>query len=254
MTERVWSKLAELQPLNDWSSWLESGLFPCLAITLTLATIPIRFFRRPLVVLHLMLLLFVVAITAKHVRFAVYLQTWAAILAAIGWYAAMQSPTGPWRKVLMGIVCLLLIFGPISAAPWLQSNRPSNAPVANWSRPMLARDLEPFAGQIALVPINQSPEAIYYSRCICTAGPYHRAELKMAQSLDAFEEQQWNSMPRSFQQTGASLVIVFQANRFPKGSLGSALQSGSPPDWLRPFAEGNERGYRIYQLRPPTSL
>lgn len=71
----------------------------------------------------------------------------------------------------------------------------------------------------------------------------------MAQSLDAFEEKQWDSPPLSFRRTGASLVLVFQANRFSKASLGAALQSGTPPDWLRPIAEGKERGYRIYQVR-----
>ncbi|MFM8406421.1 MAG: hypothetical protein ACKN94_03785 [Pirellulaceae bacterium] len=250
MTERVWSKLAELQPLDDWSRWTESGLFPCLAIALTLSAIPLRFFRRPLVVLHLMLLLFVVAITAKHVRFAVYLQTWAAILSASGWYWATRFPVAPWRQAIWGSACLLLVFGPIAVAPWLRSTGSSSPPASNWSRSTLAKDLEPFAGKIVLVPINQSPEAIYYSRCVCTAGPYHRAEVKMAESLDAFEEKQWASAPLSFQRTGASLVLIFQANRFPQGSLGSALQSGTCPDWLRPIGGGTEHGYRIYQLRP----
>jgi hypothetical protein len=254
MTERVWSKLAELQPMNGWSSWAESGLFPCLAIALTLFAVPLRLYRRPVVVLHWLLLLFVVAITAKHVRFAVYLQSWAAILAAMGWYAATQSPTGPWRKVMIGMACLLLIFGPIAVVPWLRSTAPSDPLASHWSRSMLTSDLKPFAGQIALVPINQSPEVIYYSRCICTSGPYHRAESKMAQSLDALEERQWASIPQSFHRTGASLVLVFQANRFPKGSLGAALQSGTPPDWLRPIADGKERGYRIYQVLAPASL
>ncbi len=76
----------------------------------------------------------------------------------------------------------------------------------------------------------------------------------MAQSLDAFEERQWASIPQSFHPTGASLVLVFQANRFPKGSLGAALQSGTPPDWLRPIADGKERGYRIYQVLASASL
>lgn len=249
MTERVWSKLAELQPMDDLSSWTESGLFPCLAIALILPAIPLGLYRRPLVVLHLMLLLFVLLITAKHVRFAVYLQTWAAILASAGWYAATRPLAPPWRKAVMGTACFLLILGPIAASPWLRSTRPNNPLARNWSRSMLSGDLEPFAGQIALVPINQSPEVIYYSHCICTAGPYHRAESKMAQSLDAFEEKQWDSPPLSFRRTGASLVLVFQANRFSKASLGAALQSGTPPDWLRPIAEGKERGYRIYQVR-----
>jgi hypothetical protein len=249
MTQRVWSRLAELQSIDDWKSLTESGLFSCLAIVLVLPALPLRLYRRPLVVLHLLLLLFVLAITIKHVRFAVYLQTWAAILAAAGWYWATQSLIASWRKVMIGIGCLLLIFGPIAVAPWLRSSSPSNRLDGNWSRSMLSRDLEPFADQIALVPINQSPEAIYYSRCICTAGPYHRAESQMAQSLDAFEEKQWGSIPLSFRQTGASLVLVFNANRFPEASLGSALQSGTPPDWLRPIAGGKERGYRIYQLQ-----
>jgi len=254
MTLRVWSKLSELQPMNDWSSFVEFGLFPCLATIMVLSAIPFRLFSRPLVVLHLLLLLFVLAITVKHIRFAVYLQAWAVILAGTGWYAMSNVEAVLWRRALIRIACFLLLFGHMVAAPWVQEKNSKSASAENWNRRMLSRDLEPFAGQIALVPINQSPESIYYSRCICTAGPYHRAESKMAMSLDAFEEKSWDSLPESFSRTGATVVIVFDASSFKEGSLGAALKAGITPSWLRLVADGEDRGYRIYQLQPNVAL
>ena len=49
-------------------------------------------------------------------------------------------------------------------------------------------------------------------------------------------------------------MIVFDASSFKEGSLGAALKAGITPNWLRLVADGEDRGYRIYQVLAPASL
>ncbi len=246
---RVWHDNAEIK-----SSFSSAGYFAFFfaqpLIVLTVAMIVVLKHRRgPIAVLAVVGTLFLLYIGAKHIRLAIYPQLAAAIAAGMllaRWTAAMPAAR---RRLVMALATLPLVVGPMIGLAAFSGTVQSIA-VKDCTPRAAARDLAPFAGKVVLSPYMDSPELLWFAPVQAVAGPYHRAERHILDSLDAYEARDFRDrMPDSFRKTGAAAVLVCPSQPQPRGSLGEALARGEAPAWLVEIAIGPASGYRLYAAR-----
>jgi hypothetical protein len=114
----------------------------------------------------------------------------------------------------------------------------------------VAPDLAPFAGRVVLSWINDAPALLWFSKIIAVAGPYHRAEHRIFEVMDAWAERDFAAgPPETFRRTGAVAILVCPSRPQAAGSLGEALARGTPPAWLAETPVAPASGYRLYTVR-----
>ncbi len=203
--------------------------------------------RRPRDVLVAVATVFILYLGYRYIRLTIYAQQAAAVALAIMFAQAMRAMPPPRLNLLAAITTLALAmfpwFGMVAFGDHQPALRKCDAQVA-------ATALTPFAGRVVLSPYMDAPALIYFSRVITVAGPYHRAERRILDGLDAYEARDFAAAPpKAFLRTGAKAVLVCTREPQAPESLGAALAAGHPPAWLeeRPLPEGT--GYRLYAVR-----
>jgi hypothetical protein len=246
---RIWADNAEIK-----SSFSSLGYFAFffaqpLAILLVAMAVLARHRRDPAAVLALVGILFLLYIGAKHVRLAIYPQFAAAVAAGIllaRWTNILQTTR---RRMVTALGTLLLAVAPMLGLAAFSSTVSTVAEKSCTPR-AAAHDLAPLGGKIVLSPFMDGPELMWFASVHTVAGPYHRAERHILDSLDAYAARDFRAgMPEPFRKTGAVAVLVCPTQPQEPGSLGEALSRGDPPAWLaeRPIAASS--GYRLYVVR-----
>ena len=249
--ERVWQYVAEMQPVSSADNLGLMIVLPALVLSLSLGTLLWRR-RTPMALLLAGFAVFLIFIGIKHVRFAMYPQL--AAVVALGVVIEIVTRRGAVGASRLALVTAWfgLLAGPYVLSSILPSHDNRAARQGGSCDPrLLARDLQPLAGQIVLTPFSDAPEILYFTRVVTVAGPYHRAERLIMRSMDAFEETNFAgaSMPASFAATKAKAVLVCAKDRVKPGTLWATLKEGRPPDWLVERPLDAKSGYRLYVLR-----
>lgn len=246
---RIWQDNAEIR-----SSFSSTGYFafflaqPLIVLAVAIAVL-LRRRRDPVAVLAVVGVLFLLYIGARHVRLAIYPQLAASIavgILAAHWTAAMPAIR---RGLAMALAALPLTLGPMVGLAAFSATVDAIA-VKDCTPRAVARDLAPFAGKVVLSPFMDSPELLWFAPVRTAAGPYHRAERHILDSLDAYEARDFaGAMPEAFRKTGATAVLVCPTQKQVTGTLGEALARGDAPAWLAEIRIGPASGYRLYGVR-----
>jgi hypothetical protein len=246
---RIWHDNAEIK-----SSFSSVGYFafflaqPLIVLAIAMVAL-VRHRRDPVAVLAVIGTLFLLYIGARHIRLAIYPQLAAAIAAGIllaRWTAAMPSAR---RRLVMALATLPLAVGPMIGLAAFSGTVQSIA-VKDCTPRAVARELVPFTDKVVLSPYMDSAELLWFAPVRAVAGPYHRAERHILDSLDAYEARDFRDrMPDSFSRTGATAVLVCPSQPQAHGSLGEALAAGQAPAWLVEIPISPASGYRLYSVR-----
>jgi hypothetical protein len=248
--ERVWQYVAEMRPVSSLDNFGLMIILPALVLALSLGTLLWRT-RTPMALLLAAFAVFLIFIGIKHVRFAMYPQLAAVVaLGVVIEIVTRRGATAAWRLALV-TAWLGLLVGPYVLSSILPSESKTERQGGSCDPRLLARDLEPLAGQIVLTPFSDAPEILYFTHVVTVAGPYHRAERLIMQSMDAFDETKFAgaAVPASFTATKAKAVLVCTKDRVKPGTFWAALKEGRPPDWLVERPLDPKSGYRLYMLR-----
>lgn len=248
--ERVWQYVAEMQPVKSADNFALMIVVPAAVLGLSLGVLLWRV-RTPMALLLAGFGVFLLYIGIKHIRFAMYLELAAAVaLGVVVELVARRADARSWRVALVA-AWLAVLVGPWALSAAIPADRSMERQGGKCDPRLLTRDLEPLAGQIVLTPFSDAPEILYFTRVITVAGPYHRAERLIMQSMDAFDETKFagTSVPASFTATKAKAVLVCSKDRVTPDTLWAALKDGRPPDWLVERPLDPKSGYRLYVLR-----
>jgi hypothetical protein len=117
--------------------------------------------------------------------------------------------------------------------------------------PMLA----PFAGQVVLADVNDTPEILYRTGLLTVGSLYHSDPQAYLRLRAAWRSSTDGPIPPVVRATRASLVLFcrnagrsFMVGDLPRGTLWDSLSRGSPPVWLQKVVENPTSGYSLYKI------
>jgi hypothetical protein len=117
--------------------------------------------------------------------------------------------------------------------------------------PMLA----PFAGQVVLADVNDTPELLYRTGVLTVGSLYHRNPEAFLRLRAAWRSSPDGPIPPAVEATRASLVLFcryakrsFMVSGLPHETLWDRLARGEPPGWLERTGEGEASGYTVYRV------
>lgn len=243
---RIWADNGEIKsPLVDPSSFAYFYALPLVILMTTTVWLLCRR-RDPMGVLAAAIALFLLYLGYRYIRLTIYPQQAAAVALAV-MLARMMKPVRSERAGLAsGLIVVALAMLPWFGSAAFSSGKPA---AARCDARSVAPALRPFAGRIVLSPYMDAPALIYFSRVLTVAGPYHRAERRILDSLDVYEARDFTAAPpAALRRTGA--VAILACTREPQlpHSLGAALVAGHPPAWLTQQSVPSSSGYRLYVL------
>ncbi len=248
---RIWAFNGEL-----FSPFVDPGLFAFfLAVPLFVLPIACALLlakrRTPLDVLVVVGALFVLYLGCRHIRLTFYPQQAAAIAMAIMLARATASAPALRRFLVLTLATLVLAFVPMAGLAIFGESKTSAVGGKDCDPGSAAAALAPFAGRVVLSPYMDSPELVYFTNALTVAGPYHRAERQILDSLDAYETRDFAgpAPPAAFAKTRAAAVLVCTRQDHIAGTLGAALRDGRPPAWLEERPVAARSGYRFYVVR-----
>lgn len=248
---RIWVNNGEL-----FSPFVDRGQFAFfLAVPLVVLPIACALLlakrRTPLDVLVVIGALFMLYLGCRSIRLTIYPQQAAAIAMAIMLAWATASMPALRRFLVLTLATLVLAFLPMAGLAVFGVSKTNAVGGKDCNPGSASAALAPFAGRVVLSPYMDSPELVYFTKVLTVAGPYHRAERQILDSLDAYETRDFAgpAPPAAFARTRAAAVLVCTHQDHIEGTLGAALRDGRPPAWLeeRPVAERS--GYRFYVVR-----
>jgi hypothetical protein len=119
----------------------------------------------------------------------------------------------------------------------------------------LAGMLAPYAGQVVLANVNDTPELLYRTRILTVGSLYHRGMTAFLRLRAAWRSGPSPTEPAAVAATQASLVLFcpFQNRPLllqgrPHDTLADRLNSGSVPPWLRLVATDATSGNQLYRV------
>ncbi len=243
---RIWADNGEIKsPLVSAGSFAFFFAVPSVVLAVAAAWLVLRR-RGPTELLAATATLFILYMGYRYIRLTIYPQQAAAVaLAVMLAWMTRAMPAG--RSVrIAGLVTILLAIAPWFGSVAFNGQKPA-APRCDSQD--VATALTPFAGRIVLSPYMDAPALIYFSKVLTVAGPYHRAERRILDSLDAYEARDFSAAPpAAFVRTGASAVLVCTREPQAPDSLGAALAAGRPPAWLQERPVPPATGYRLYAV------
>jgi hypothetical protein len=217
--------------------------------------------RRSLLILYAgMCTLLLVLLGAMHVRFAAYPCAAGAVLlpvlvTGISASAARRSEilcTGARLAVIVLFILPLRAEGlPGLASPAKADEQSQPSCQVDELGPLLA----PYAGQVVLADVNDTPELLYRTRLLTTGSLYHRNVVAFLRLRAAWRTSPSDSIPEAVRQTRASLVLFCRSSGrsqlvadLPADTLLDRLDRGQVPPWLQKIAEHRESGNALYRI------
>lgn len=259
-TQEFLGSIREMQPakgLMNCVEWLLTGSLTALVL------IWLAVSRRSLLLGYAALCaLAMVAIGALHARFAAYAGAAGAVMLPVLLTCCTQDVLG-WREASMASVRIALftvfLLAPrAESLPGLASSaKAANAePVPDCSVSFLAPMLEPYAGQVILAHVNDTPELLYRTRLLTVASLYHRNLAAFLRWRAAWFSHPSDTVPGEVRQTGASLVLFCARKRgwtvrdaeLPTDSLAARMQRGEIPPWLHELYRDPASGNVLYGI------
>ena len=117
--------------------------------------------------------------------------------------------------------------------------------------------LRPFAGQIVLADVNDTPELLYRTPLLTVGSLYHRDEAGYLRLRTAWQASALDSVPAAVTATGATLVLFcdrakrsFMVAGLPTDTLWDRLRRQQPPLWLQQVAVDPVAGLRLFRILP----
>jgi hypothetical protein len=253
------SRIVEMMPVasvGDALRYLTGGIFA----TVVLAALALR--RRSLPLGYATLCaVALVAFAAMHSRFSTY----GAVLAAAVLVVVLSWITrANWGEGLAGaaarIGCIVLLLGVpvLPDLPMSGGNAVTGLAAApDCSTRHIASLLGPYAGQVVLGDVNDSPELLYRTRVLTVGALYYRAAAGFVRLFEA-----WRSpgdtaeIPPAVRRTNATLVLACPGQGrttvvedLPPDTLFDRLNRDEPPPWLQRVG-ADAVGHVLYRVRP----
>jgi len=244
---RIWADNGEIKsPFVDAYSFVY--FYAVSLVMLVVSTLWLVWRRRdPMRVLAAAITLFLLYLGYRYIRLTIYPQQAAAVALAVMLGRVMKQVAAGRAALVSGVIVVAL-----AALPWFGSaafsdGRPARARCDAQS---VAPALTSFAGRIVLSPYMEAPALIYFTHVLTVAGPYHRAERRILDSLDVYEARDFaDRPPPALRRTGAVAILACTREPQAPGTLGAALITGRPPAWLAEEPVPASSGYLLYVLR-----
>lgn len=195
-----------------------------------------------------------------HVRFAAYPEIVAAIMLPIA-IAQLRRHAPAWREtpLAMARVALVVLFIGVPQSNLLRLSHEAHASEAGVSKNCkvsdLATMLAPYAGDIVLAHVNDTPELLYRTRVETVGSLYHRNMAAFLRLRAAWRSGPADSVPPEVAATDASLVLFCPfAQRsslvadLPPDTLLDRLNRDVAPHWLRLVAAEPASGNNLYRI------
>jgi len=244
--KRIWADNGEIKsPLVAASSFAYFYALPL--VTLIVAMVWLVWRRHgPMHVLAAVITLFLLYLGYRYIRLTIYPQQAAAVALALMLARATRPLAAGCAAVASGLIVIALAMLPWLGSAAFSDGRPARG---RCDAQAVAPALTPFAGRIVLSPYMEAPALIYFSHVLTVAGPYHRAERRILDSLDAYEARDFaDRPPAALLRTGAVAILACTREPQAPGTLGAALVAGRPPAWLSQVRVPASSGYRLYAL------
>jgi hypothetical protein len=245
---RIWRTNNEMRSPLDTAH--DTVVFLAVPLLVVAATTVLLLWRRPRPadVLAVIGLAFVAYMACRHVRLSVYLQLAAAVAAALLLDRLAARLPALHQRAAIIVAIFALAVAPYAAG--IAFPAPKETGAGQCDARAAAADLTAFAGRVVLSSINDAPALLYFSRIITVAGPYHRAEQRILDVMDAYAERDFSAgMPDSFRKTEAVAVLVCASQSYELGTLANVLARGEPPSWLTEVPISTSSGFRLYAVR-----
>ncbi len=245
---RIWRTNNEMRSPLETAH--DTAVFLVVPLTIVVAAAAVLLWRRPRPadVLAVIGMAFVAYMACRHVRLSVYLQLAAAVAAALLLDRMASRLPALHQRLAIIVATFALAVAPYIGA--LAFPAPPKTGAGQCDARAAAADLTNFAGKVVLSPVNDAPALLYFSRIITVAGPYHRAEQRILNVMDAYGERDFRAgMPDSFRKTEAVAVLVCATQAHDPGTLAEALANGAPPSWLKEVPIRPASGFRLYAVQ-----
>ena len=203
---------------------------------------------------------------AIHIRFAAYSATLAAVLLPIGlammqrqFAAASEAACAVARVAVITLVVLVPyaagVPGVLAKAHAAEAKAAAAAPDCRLTG--ISDMLQPYAGQVVLADINDSPELLYRTGIDTVGSLYHRNVAGFLRLRAAWRSIPGDTVPDAVAATGAHLLLFCHAASrwllvadLPPETLFDRLERGAPPAWLHVVATDPGSGQTLYRITP----
>jgi hypothetical protein len=204
--------------------------------------------------------LIMVALGAMHVRFAAYPCAAGAVMLPV--LVTFISASLAGRPELLGVgarfavIVLFVLALRAEGLPGLASPAKADEPaLPNCEVGGLGSLLAPYAGQVVLANVNDTPELLYRTRLLTVGSLYHRNVTAFLRLRAAWRSPPSDSIPDAVRQARASFVLACPAATrsaliadLPTDTLFDRLNRGEVPPWLRKIAEHKASGNVLYRV------
>lgn len=249
----------EMQPVKsaaDALQFLLTGMFAALS----LSWLALR--HRSVVLCYVALCGFaMVALGWTHVRFAAYPETIAAIMLPIA-ITQLERHASGWREsslvlARLAAIALFILVPRAGTLPGLShAAQASEAGVAKSCKvASLAGMLAPYAGEVVLANVNDSPELLYRTHVLTVGSLYHRGITGFLRLRAAWRSGPSASVPPAVAATDASLVLFCPSAKrspliadLPPDTLLDRLNREAVPHWLQQVAADPASGNVLYRI------
>jgi hypothetical protein len=196
-----------------------------------------------------------------HVRFAAYAATAAGVMLPVA-IAEAERRLAARPELTRGLarmaVMLVFVMGPSAGglqALFSKAEASEAHPVADCSVSGLAGMLAPYAGQVVLADVNDSPELLYRTGVETVGSLYHRNVAGFLRLRAAWRSLPSDGVPPEVAASGAALVLFCPAAQrsplvgdLPPDTLLDRLNHGAVPPWLHQVAADPASGNVLYRV------
>lgn len=256
---RMFDNIVEMEPLTTPGGLARYLLTGALA-TAALAWLAIR--RRSLPLGYFAVCTCgLLVLGQQHVRFSAYPEAVAAVMLPVaigmaGRHVAVLGEAFPAiaRVAVIAAFVLLPYANGVPVAVG-EAHAAEAAGGPSCSVGSLSGMLKPFAGQVLLANVNDSPELLYRTQVLTVGSLYHRGMAGFLRLRAAWRSLPSDTVPPAVSATRASLVLVCPSPRrsllvsdLPDDTLLDRLNRGAVPPWLKLVATDPASGNILYRI------
>jgi hypothetical protein len=156
-----------------------------------------------------------------------------------------------------GVMCLMFLVPELPALAVEKSNVPPGSGNPSCSLRHIDMMLAPYAGDIVLADVSDTPELLYRTQVLTVGSLYHHGILGYLRAREAWRSGPSPMAPDVVIATGAKFVLFCPSSQrylmvqdLPKQTLWDALEAEKPPGWLTLQATDRKSGWQLYAVAP----